>query len=164
MRKRIINQGAEGASTADKHWLDLEGLAQAEVSSEDAAHPIESALIPNTGSGWRAAQAGKQTVRLLFDQPQKIRSIRLVFQENEQERTHEFVLRWSPDSGQSYREIARQQYNFSPPSTTRELEDYTVELHGLTTLELIIIPDIRGDLRTPPLHSYVSHNPCSSCE
>ena len=144
MRERIINQGAEGASAADKNWLDLEGLAQAEVSSEDAAHPIESALIPNTGSGWRAAQPGKQTVRLLFDKPQKIRSIRLVFQENEQERTHEFVLRWSPDSGQSYREIARQQYNFSPPGTTRELEDYTVELHGLTTLELIIVPDIRG--------------------
>jgi len=120
MRKRIINQGAEGASTADKHWLDLEGLAQAEVSSEDAAHPIESALIPNTGSGWRAAQPGKQTVRLLFDKPQKIRSIRLVFQEIEQERTHEFVLRWSSDNGQSCREIARQQYNFSPPGTTRE--------------------------------------------
>ena len=144
MRKRIINQGVEGVSTADKNWLDLEGLAQAEVSSEDAAHPIESALIPNTGSGWRAAQPGKQTVRLLFDKPQKIRSIRLVFQENEQERTHEFVLRWSPDSGQSYREIARQQYNFSPPGTTRELEDYTVELDGLTMLELVIVPDIGG--------------------
>ena len=144
MRKRIINQGAEGVSAANENWLDLEALAQAEVSSEDAAHPIESALIPNTGSGWRAAQAGKQTVRLSFDKPQKIRSIRLVFQENEQERTHEFVLRWSPDSGQSYREIARQQYNFSPPGTTREFEDYTVELHGLTTLELIIVPDIGG--------------------
>ena len=87
MRKRIINDGAEGVSTADKNWLDLEGLAQAEVSSEDAAHPIESALIPPAGSGWRAAQPGKQTVRLLFDKPQKVRRIRLVFQENEQERT-----------------------------------------------------------------------------
>jgi hypothetical protein len=144
MRKRIINQGAEGASAVDKNWLDLEALAQVEVSSEDAAHPIESALIPNNGPGWRAARPGKQTVRLLFDKLQKIRSIRLVFQENEQERTQEFVLRWSTDSGQSYREIARQQYNFSLPGTTRELEDYTVELHGLTTLELIIVPDIGG--------------------
>jgi hypothetical protein len=67
-----------------------------------------------------------------------------VFQENEQVRTQEFVLRWSPDSGQSYREIARQQYNFSPPGTTRELEEYSVQLHGLTTLELIIVPDIGG--------------------
>ncbi len=144
MRKRIINEGADGVSTADKNWLDLEGLTQAEVSSEDAAHPIESALIPNTGSGWRAAQAGKQTVRLVFDKPQDIRSIHLVFQENEHRRTHEFLLRWSSDRGQSYREIARQQYNFSPPGTTRELEDYTVEFHGLTTLELTIVPDISG--------------------
>jgi len=144
MRKRILSQGAEVVSTVDKNWLDLEGLAQAEVSSEDAAHPIESALVPNTGSGWRAAQTGKQTVRLLFDTPQKIRGIRLVFQENERERTHEFLLRWSADSGQSYREIARQQYNFSPPGTTQEFEDYAVELHGLTTLELTIVPDIGG--------------------
>jgi hypothetical protein len=144
MRKRMIDQGAEGTSTADRNWLGLETLAQVEISSEDAAHPIESALIPNAGSGWRAALAGKQTVRLLFDKPQNIRSIRMVFQENEQARTQEFVLRWSADGGQSYREIARQQYNFSPPSTIRELEDYSVDLHGLTTLELVVVPDIGG--------------------
>ncbi len=144
MRKRIMNQGAEGVSATDKNWLDLEDLAQAEVSSEDGAHPIESALISNTGSGWQAAQPGKQTIRLLFDKPQKIRSIRLAFQEDEQARTQEFVLRWSSDGGQSYQEIARQQYNFSPSGTTRELEDYTVDLNGLTALELIIVPDISG--------------------
>jgi F5/8 type C domain len=142
MRKRIVNPEAEGVSNADKDWLDLEGLAQAEVSSEDAAHPIESALLASTGSGWRAAQPGKQTIRLLFDKPLKIRTIRLVFQEDEQERTQEFVLRWSSDGGQAYREIARQQYNFSPGGSNREQEDYTVDLNGLTTLELIIVPDI----------------------
>jgi hypothetical protein len=42
----------------------------------------------------------------------------------------------------SYREIVRQQYNFSPPDNCRELEDYVVELDGLTILELDIIPDI----------------------
>ena len=144
MRKRIIDHGPEKAATADKNWLDLEALAQVEVSSEEAAHPIESALILNAGPGWRAAQPGKQTVRLLFDKPQNIRSIRLVFQENEQARTQEFLLRWSPDSGQSYREIARQQYNFSPAGTTGELEDYTVDLRGVTALELVIVPDISG--------------------
>jgi F5/8 type C domain len=144
MRKRIIEQGAAGVSRVDGNWLDLEGLVLAEVSSEDAAHPIESALTANAGSGWRAAQPGKQTVRLVFDKPQRIRNIRLVFQEDEQNRTQEFVLRWSPDGGQSFREIARQQYNFSPSGATRELEDYTVELPGLTTLELTITPDISG--------------------
>jgi len=144
MRKRIIDQGVAGVSAESENWLDLEGLAQAEVSSEDAAHPIESALIPNAGSGWRAAQPGKQTVRLVFDKPQKIRSICLVFQEDAQERTQEFVLRWSSDSGQSYREIARQQYNFSPTGSDRELENYTVDLNGVTALELSIVPDISG--------------------
>ncbi|MHC4389200.1 MAG: hypothetical protein ACYSX1_11400, partial [Planctomycetota bacterium] len=85
-----------------------------------------------------------QTVRLLFDTPLRVRRVRLVFHEDEQERTHEFVLRWSSDGGQSYREIVRQQYNFSLPDNTREIEDYAVDLVGLTALELSIVPDISG--------------------
>ena len=54
------------------------------------------------------------------------------------------MLRWSPDGGQSYREIVRQQYNFSPPAVTREFEDYAVDLAGVTTLELRIVPDVSG--------------------
>jgi hypothetical protein len=83
-------------------------------------------------------------VRLLFDQPQKVRRMRLVFQELNQPRTQQFVLRWSPDGGQSYREVVRQQYNFSPPDTTSETEDYIVDLDGVTVLELNIVPDISG--------------------
>jgi hypothetical protein len=143
MRKRIIDQGAQDP-LSNEQWLNLESLAEIEVTSEDAAYPIESALMPSAGSGWRALQSGQQTVRLLFDEPVRIRRMRLVFQENEQERTQQFVLRWSSDGGHSYREIVRQQYNFSPPGTTTELEDLTVELDGLTTLELNIIPDISG--------------------
>ena len=67
-----------------------------------------------------------------------------MFHEGEQERTQEFVLRWSPDGGQSYREIVRQQYNFSPPGATREVEDYEINLEGVTALELEIVPDISG--------------------
>jgi len=152
MRKRIIHQGTQDASASNQQWLNLETLAEIEVTSEDAEHPIESALIPSTGSGWRAGQPGQQTVRLLFDEPQRIRRMRLVFQENEQERTQQFVLRWSSDRGQSYREIVRQQYNFSPPDTIRELEDLTVELDGLTTLELNIIPNISGGLARASLN------------
>jgi hypothetical protein len=144
MRKRVINQGTQDLSPSNEQWLNLETLAEIEVTSEDAAHPIESALMPSAGSGWRALKPGQQTVRLLFDEPVKIRRMRLVFQENEQERTQQFVLRWSSDGGRSYREIVRQQYNFSPPGTTTELEDLTVELDGLTTLELNIIPNISG--------------------
>jgi hypothetical protein len=144
MRKRIINQGPRDVSPANQQWLNVETLAQVEVTSEDAAYPIESALIPGAGSGWRAEQPGQQTIRLLFDEPQRIRRLHLVFQEDDHERTQQFVLRWSSDGGQSYREIVRQQYNFSPPGAASECEDYTVDLDGVTALELSIVPNISG--------------------
>jgi hypothetical protein len=144
MRKRIISNGPREVAAAEPGWVDLDLLAQVEVTSEDADYPIESALIPGTGLGWQAAHPGEQTIRLLFDQPQSLRRVHLMFHEGGQERTQEFVLRWSPDGGQSYREILRQQYNFSPPGATREVEDYEIELDGVTVLELKIVPDISG--------------------
>lgn len=142
MRKRIINHSYEDVSDTDSSWLDLQQLAQVELTSEQAAYPIEAALIPGAGSGWRAAQSGEQTIRLLFDEPQRIRRIQLLFEEDQQGRTQEFVLRWLPEGDTSYQEIVRQQYNFSPLSTTRQLEDYTIDLVGVKALELKIIPDI----------------------
>jgi len=57
-------------------------------------------------------------------------------------------LRCSPDGGRSFREIVRQQWNFSPPNTMREIEDFRVDLSGITVLELVIVPDIsRGSAR-----------------
>ena len=144
MRKRIIGPSLRDISGAEPGWLDLERLAQVEITSEDVGYPIESALIPGAGPGWRAAQPGEQTIRLLFDEPLRLRRIHLVFHEGEQERTQEFVLRGSADGGQSYREILRQQYNFSPPEAAREVEDYDLDLNGVTTLELRIVPDISG--------------------
>ncbi|MGO9395878.1 MAG: hypothetical protein ACLP7A_14870, partial [Desulfobaccales bacterium] len=116
-------------------------MVQVEITSEDADYPIESALIPGIGSGWRAAQPGEQTLRLLFDEPLRLNRIHLAFHEDKQERTQEFVLRWSADGGQSYREILRQQYNFSPPDAAPEVEDYNLDLDGVTALELKIVPD-----------------------
>jgi hypothetical protein len=144
MRKRIIGHGPREVAAAEPGWVDIDRLAQVEITSEDADHPIESALIPGTGLGWRAAQPGEQTIRLLFDEPRSLKRIYLMFHEGEQERTQEFVLRWSPDGGRSYREIVRQQYNFSPPQATREVEDYDIDLGGVTALELKIVPDISG--------------------
>jgi hypothetical protein len=84
----------------------------------------------------------------VFDQPQSLRSIALLFEETETERTQEFVLRWSPDGGRSFREIVRQQWNFSPPNAIRELEEFQVSLSAVTVLELVITPDIsRGAAR-----------------
>jgi hypothetical protein len=144
MRKRIIGHGPREVAVAEPGWVNIDLLAQVEITSEEVDYPIESALIPGTGLGWRAAQPGEQTIRLLFDGPRSLRRIHLMFHEGEQERTQEFVLRWSSDGGQSYREIVRQQYNFSPPEATREVEDYDIDLDGVTALELKIVPDISG--------------------
>ncbi|MCE3242223.1 MAG: hypothetical protein K0Q83_2730 [Deltaproteobacteria bacterium] len=143
MRKRIIKSDRESPAV-DQAWLELESLAQVEVSSEEAQHPIEAALAPGASSGWRAAAPGQQIVRLLFDQPQNLRMIHLVFDEHERERLQEYTLRWSLGGGQPYREIVRQQYTFSPPTTTREVEDYRVNLDSCAELELSIVPDIAG--------------------
>jgi len=148
MRKKVIPSVQKDIPPSGEDWLDLERLAQVEITSEDAAHPIESALLPDRGTGWRAAGPGEQTIRLLFEHPQRLRRIWLQFVEPVTERTQEFVLRWSPDGGQSFREIVRQQWNFSPQGATNETEDHRVDLSGVTVLELSIIPDIsRGDAR-----------------
>ena len=144
MRKRIIAPVQQKTTSPDQDWLNVEDLAEVEITSEDAAHPIEFALLPGQASGWRAAGPGKQTIRILFTQPQRLRRIRLNFVETRTERTQEYVLRWSPDGGQSFREIVRQQWNFSPHGTTGETEDHHVELPAVTVLELNIIPDISG--------------------
>jgi hypothetical protein len=144
MRKRIINNETEQSRQSSGDWLDLGQLAQVEITSEDNDYPIESALIPGAGRGWQASEPGSQVIRLLFDAPLILSRARLVFYEDDQERTQEFVLRWSADGGQTYREIVRQQYNFSPPATTQEVENYSLALEGVTAIELKIVPDISG--------------------
>jgi hypothetical protein len=63
------------------------------------------------------------------------------------------VLRWSPDGGSSSKEIVRQRWNFSPPETTREVEEYQVELSNVSVLELIITPNVSGGAARASLKS-----------
>ena len=113
-----------------------------EISSEDPDYPIESALLPGDGPGWRAASPGRQTIRLLFAQAQRLRRIRLCFVETTLQRTQEYVLRWSAGAGQSFQEIVRQQWNFDPQGASSENETHQVDLFGVRAVELIITPDI----------------------
>ena len=142
MRKRLVTPIPQDAPTLDEGWLDLDDAAVVEVTSEENKYPVESALVAGEMRGWRAADSGTQTIRLIFDEPQRLARIALAFEETETERTQEFVLRWSGDGGRSFREIVRQQWNFSPPNTSREVEEYQFDLSGVTVLELIIVPDI----------------------
>ena len=145
MRKKIINPIQQRNDPPDQNWLNLEELAVVEITSEDDAYPIESALLLEKVSGWRSSDPGKQTIRLIFNCPQRLHWIRLSFVESNIERTQEYILRWSPDGGQSYQEIVRQQWNFSPQGATSEKEDYQVELPAVTVIELSINPDISSN-------------------
>jgi len=153
MRKRLISPIPRDRTPFDGDGLDLANLGMVEITSEDEAHPIECALQLGERRGWCAAEPGPQIIRLLFDQPQKLKRIWLVFEETETQRTQEFALRWSPDHGHSFREIVRQQWNFSPPVTVRETEDYTVDLSDVTVLELRILPDQSGGMARASLAS-----------
>ena len=97
MRKRIITPTPETVRARAEGWLDVQRAATVELTSEDKKYPIESAFVFEEGQGWRAAESGPQTVRLIFDEPQKIRRIQLIFEEEENSRTQEFALRWSAD-------------------------------------------------------------------
>ena len=153
VRKRIVTPTPTIVTTAEEGWLDPEHVATVEVTSEDKDFPIESALSLEPRLGWRAAQPGTQTIRLVFDEPQELKRISVVFEENEMVRTQEFVLRASPKPGGPFREIVRQQWNFSPPTSAREAEDYRVELSEIVTLELTIRPNISGGAACASLKS-----------
>jgi hypothetical protein len=72
MRKKIINRSPKEPTSNGHAWLDLERLAQVEITSEETGHPVESALATGVGPGWLAGEAGEQRIRLLFDEPQAL--------------------------------------------------------------------------------------------
>ena len=142
MRKRVTGSNFQAAPSRDESWLDLEQLAQVEVTSEDPAFPIEFALAPGTGRNWRAAESGEQTILLILNQPQRLRRIWLRFVEGQAVRTQEFTLSWAAESSGPFQEIVRQQWNFSPGGSTEELEDYAVDLNSVSVVKLQVNPDV----------------------
>jgi len=143
VRKTVIDQATvHSEPRTEQEWLDLEKVAKVEVTSEDPSFPLESALVSGTGPGWRAAQRGKQIIRIMFDKPTRLRRIRLEFLETEIARTQEFTLQWSEEPGWPFREIVRQQWSFSPQGSTSEIEDYRVNLDSVSVLELALKPDL----------------------
>ncbi|HTC13728.1 MAG TPA: hypothetical protein VK692_05875, partial [Chthoniobacterales bacterium] len=118
---RKIVKGADPQSRSEKAaWLDVDAIAQVEVTSEDAQYPIESAFAEGNTRGWRASEQGKQTIKLFFDEPQQIRRIWLQFVELAKERTQQFTLQWSKDKNDALRPLFQQQWNFSPSGSTSQ--------------------------------------------
>jgi hypothetical protein len=141
MRKHIIAPESSLPEISEQR-LNLEEIARVEVSSEDPQYPIESAFEQRESRGWRASRPGEQTIRLLFDEPEDLRRIRLRFSEPKVERTQQFTLRWADSQTGPSREVVRQQWNFNPRSSTEEVEDYKVDLRNVLALELTIDPDL----------------------
>jgi hypothetical protein len=142
MRKHLLDSTTvDEPQESGLAWLAVDQLATIEISSEDAAYPIESVFQAGGGNGWRAAAPGTQLIRLLFDSPQPLGSIWLRFSESQVERTQEFTLRYAEQGRVADREIVRQQWSFSPSGSTSETEKYKVDLPKVSVLELSLDPD-----------------------
>jgi hypothetical protein len=140
MRKHLLDSATIDQPQDSSFWISVDRLASVEISSEDAAYPIESVFQAGGGNGWRAAAPGKQLIRLLFDSPQPLRWIWLRFSESK-ERTQEFTLRYAEQGRVADREIVRQQWSFGPSGSTSETEKYQVDLPKVSVLELSLDPD-----------------------
>jgi hypothetical protein len=146
MRKRILKSNSAPSALLPGE-LDVAAIASVLVTSETADHPVENAFDARRGPGgsrWVAETPGEQTLILTFDTPQKIQQVPLEVEENQASRTQELQLAISLDGGRTYCELLRQEYNFSPPGTTFEREEWVVAAEGVTHLRLWIKPDKRN--------------------
>jgi hypothetical protein len=143
MRKRIIPLEESVESDA----IDVHSLATVSVTSEDGAHPIDLAFDGRRGPGathWLAEQTGPQKVIIAFDHPQTIRKVVVETEERDASRTQEITLSISKDGGRTYRDLRRQEFNFSPDGSTWEREDWTLAEEAVTHVQLAIKPDKGG--------------------
>jgi hypothetical protein len=146
LRKQILTDRA-AVPAARPGEIDIVACATVLVTSEDPAHPIDHAFDRVRGpqsSRWVAGAPGDQTLLLAFDTPQTLHTICLEVEEQDVPRTQELSLAISRDGEQTYRELLRQEYTFSPPGTTWEREEWQVTAEGVTHLRLVIRPDKGG--------------------
>ena len=146
LRKQIL-KATSSVPMPPSDAIDVAAVATVLVTSEDPGHPIDYAFDDRRGPGgsrWIAGEPGEQTVILAFDSPQAIRRVALEVEEPEVARTQELQLAVSTDGGRTYRELLRQEYHFSLPGTTFEMEDWVVNSDAVTHLRLLIRPDKGG--------------------
>jgi hypothetical protein len=126
---------------------EIAAVATVWVTSEAADAPIDHVFDEHGGPGgsrWVAAGPGEQRLILAFDTPQTLRTVRLEVEEPAVSRTQVLHVSVSRDGGQTYQELRRQEYTFSPPGTTFEREEWAVTVEGATHLQLVITPDKGG--------------------
>ena len=94
---------------------------------------VEFALVSGEMRGWRAEASGTQTIRLIFDKPQKLSRISLIFEESE------MVSRWRAPV---FEKLCASDGISAHLTTIREVQEYRIELSDVGILELVIVPDI----------------------
>ena len=158
MLRKLIIKPHPATPDATTGEIDIATVATVQVTSEAPEHPIDHVFDDHRGPGgthWVAGELGEQTLILAFDAPQKINQILLEVEELEVARTQELQLCLSCDGGRTYRELLRQEFNFSPAGTTFEREKWTVSAQGVTHLRLVIKPDKGGKPCRATLTSFV---------
>jgi hypothetical protein len=145
LRKRVI-EAAATKPVARPNEIAIAAIATVLVTSEAPGHPVDHVFgMRGPGGGrWVAGEPGEQTIILAFDSPVTFRRVLLEVEEPDVARTQELQLAISCDGGQSYRELVRQEYNFSPTGAILEREDWTVTAEDVTHLRLWIKPDKGG--------------------
>jgi hypothetical protein len=146
MLRKQVGSTRSRESTSFEGEISIPDVATVQVTSEEADHPIDNAFDHNRGPGgsrWIADGPGEQTVILLFDSPQTIRKIGVEVEELAVSRTQELSVSVSSDGGRSYRELVRQEFNFSP-GTSFERELWSAPEGAVTHLRLEIKPDKGG--------------------
>ena len=146
LRKEILRT-QQPVSIRGASEIDIASVATVLVTSEDPRHPIDHAFDGQRGpaaSRWIAGQPGTQTVIVAFDAPQPIIRVLVDIYEPDVERTQEMDVSISTDGGSTYRHVVRQEYNFSPPGTSYEHEQWSVATDGVTHLKVTVKPDKGG--------------------
>jgi hypothetical protein len=147
LRKRSLEAEAVMSARAAGE-IDIAASATIAYSSEDPAHPVEYLLDGHSGPGatrWISARPDTiERIIIEFDQPQAISRLVYEVEETMRERTQEVRVEVSEDSGQSYRQILVQEYNFSPGGATYQCEEQRFNLRQVTHLRLMIVPNKSG--------------------
>jgi hypothetical protein len=147
LRKQVRKESFKKGSSQGRE-IDIAATAVVQVTSEMADYPLDHVFDSSRGPGgsrWVAGEPGEQTIIVDFDTPQALAEIALEIEEQKISRTQELSLSISSDSGKTYRELLRQEYNFSPPATTFEQENWRIVEDGITHLRLWIKPDKGGN-------------------
>jgi hypothetical protein len=154
LRKQIISKRSEEPISLEGE-MPIADVATVQVTSEAADHPIDHVFDRSRGPGgsrWVADAPGEQSVILVFDSPRTIRQIGLEVEELTVSRTQELAVSVSADGGRTYRELVRQEFNFSP-GTSFERERWSVSADAVTHLRLEIKPDKGGRIGRATLTS-----------